>query len=133
MILLTFMKAILLVMRNVMKDLAEQMSVYEAHHRKRITKFTHFIGVPIIVLALMILFSWMHVSLGIIHNVSLVWIAVLALLVYYLYLDLYLGLVSAIFLISMTLLAQYISNDKFDMVSLAVFFLLFVCGWATQL
>jgi uncharacterized membrane protein YGL010W len=116
-----------------MRNLAEQMSFYESHHSKKITKFTHFIGVPVIVLSLQVLLSWFHVSVLVLNHVSFAWVALILLLVYYLFLDFNLAVVSAVFLIPITLLARYISGGKFDMVSLGFFFLLFVIGWTAQL
>ena len=65
-----------------MKTLAELMSVYHHHHTKKITKFTHFIRVPMIIFAIEILLSWPQIA-----NIPLSWIAVIILGTYYLYLD----------------------------------------------
>jgi len=41
-----------------MKTLEDQMSVYAAYHQDARNKATHFVGVPVIVLALMVPLSW---------------------------------------------------------------------------
>lgn len=47
-----------------MKTLAQQMAVYNGYHRDERNKVTHFIGVPMIVLALLIPLSWLRVGIG---------------------------------------------------------------------
>ena len=46
-----------------MKTLAQQMAVYNAYHRNPKNKATHFIGVPLIIFALMIVLSWPSVAI----------------------------------------------------------------------
>ena len=45
-----------------MKTLAQQMAVYNAYHQNERNKATHFVGVPLIVLALLIPMSWMQMQ-----------------------------------------------------------------------
>ncbi len=62
-----------------MKPLEEQMGVYAAYHQDRRNKLTHFVGVPVIVLSLMIPLSWVKVE-----PVSAAWVITGILVAYYL-------------------------------------------------
>ena len=110
-----------------MKTLAELMSVYHHHHTKKITKFTHFIGVPMIIFAIEILLSWPQIA-----NIPLSWIAVIILGTYYLYLDAGLGIATGLFLVISnyfaTLIVEYNTH-----VAITVFVLAFAIGWVIQL
>lgn len=112
-----------------MKTLSELMRTYQSHHTKPITKFTHFIGVPCIILAIQILFHWVIV----IDNIALAWCAVVLLSAYYLLLDVSLGLITAMFLLFITYLAQLIAQNEINLFSFIIACFLFVIGWAAQL
>src|SRR5262245_28466899 len=74
-----------------MKTLEDQMSFYAAYHQDPRNKATHFVGVPIIVFALMIPLAWLRVDAsGMTITAALVVTSVL--LLYYLMLDIPLGL-----------------------------------------
>jgi uncharacterized membrane protein YGL010W len=115
-----------------MKNLAELMSIYQRYHAKKITKITHFMGVPCIIFGLQILLSWPHVSL-MSFSFSLAWMAAFILLVYYAFLDVYLALVTAIFLLPLTYLAQVIAGDRINVVAITWFVIVFIIGWIAQL
>src|SRR5215831_10563838 len=70
-----------------MKNLEEQMSFYAAYHQDARNKATHFIGVPVIVLSLMIPLAWLRFE-----GISAAMVTTAALLAYYLVLDVWLGL-----------------------------------------
>jgi len=115
-----------------MTNLVVLMSFYGSHHRKEVTKITHFFGVPCIIVALQILLSWPRFSFIFSSSISLAWIVAAILLIYYLFLDVYLALVTAAFLLLLTYLAQTIAHDKFNLVSFGVFCILFIMGWIAQ-
>lgn len=108
------------------------MSIYYIHHTKRLTKVSHFFGVPCIILGLQILLSWVPIPLFFMHPVSLAWIAVMTLLIYYLILDVRLALITSLFLIPLTYLAAVISQDKFNFFAFSLFCIFFLVGWAAQ-
>lgn len=66
-----------------MKTLDQQMAVYAVYHRNRWNRFTHFIGVPAIVFALLIPMNW--VSIG--YGLTLAHVFLCAILGYYFLLD----------------------------------------------
>lgn len=115
-----------------MQSLAAQMSVYQKYHRQEITKITHFVGIPCIIFALLILLSFVHISITGVFNITLAWIAVAALVIYYFFLDIFLALITAVFLILLTLLAHFCSQDKISVFSITLFLIFFIGGWIMQ-
>ena len=76
-----------------MKTLAQQMAVYNAYHRDERNKLTHFIGVPLIVVALLIPLSWLQIHIGgVTITGAMVFVGVVT--VWYLLLDVSLGLLT---------------------------------------
>lgn len=115
-----------------MKTLAEQMAVYQRFHSKEVTKITHYVGVPCVIFGILILLSWVHISIPTIFNISLAWIAITALVIYYFFYDILLALVAAVFLILLTYLAELITQGKISIFSLTVFFIFFIGGSVMQ-
>ena len=115
-----------------MKTLIELMRFYADHHTKTITKITHFIGIPIIILSVQIVLSWLHSPFEYFSHISMAWIAAILLLLYYASLDFQLALVSAIFLLPITLLANVLSQHKINLFSFILFCALFIFGWIIQ-
>jgi uncharacterized membrane protein YGL010W len=113
-----------------MKTLEQHLSQYAAYHRDSRNILTHFVGVPLIVLAVVILLSrpsvlWWGLPL------SPAVAAVFAAIVYYVLLDRRLGIVMAVFLeccvwIGMALAAQSMA------IWLGFGLGLFVLGWVIQ-
>lgn len=115
-----------------MKDYPRLIQDYADFHTKKITKLTHFIGVPLIFIAIQILLSWLNFSLfG--HPISIAWMVCLSLSIYYFFLDFHLAWITTIFLFLFTYLGQLIATEHFNLWSLGAFFILFVAGWGAQL
>jgi len=75
-----------------MRTLTQQLSQYAAYHRDRRNIATHFIGIPLIVLALAVLLSRPAFTMGALPlTVSAAWLLFTAATVYYLSLDVPLG------------------------------------------
>ena len=70
-----------------MKSLAEQMSFYHQYHKKRITKLTHLIGIPLAILPVLMLFNWVDIYINGVVHVPLSWLAIAILMAYYFFLD----------------------------------------------
>jgi len=80
-----------------MKTLTEQLAQYASYHRDRRNIATHFVGIPLIVLALAILLSrpqWRIAALAFGVSPALVLFACAT--IYYIVLDLWLGLAMAV-------------------------------------
>jgi len=110
-----------------MKTLEDQMSVYAAYHQDARNKATHFIGVPVIVLSLMIPLSWLRVD-----AVSAAMLVTAALLAYYLVLDVWLGLAMCVVMGALLWIGQTIA-DQGALAGWIWFAILFVGGWILQL
>jgi uncharacterized membrane protein YGL010W len=87
---------------RLMKTLDQQMSVYAAYHRNRWNRFTHFIGVPAIVFAILIPMSWVQFGGGI----TLAHVFVGAVLLYYFALDVPIALATAVSMVPILYAAQ---------------------------
>jgi uncharacterized membrane protein YGL010W len=110
-----------------MKTLEDQMSTYAAYHQDARNKATHFVGVPIIVLSLMIPLSWLRFE-----GISAAMVITAALLAYYLVLDVGLGLAMCVVMGALLWVGQVIA-DQGMLAGWIWFGVLFVGGWILQL
>lgn len=114
-----------------MRSLNDQLSQYAAYHRDRRNILTHFVGIPLIVLAVAMLLArpvlghWGGVALSPATLVTL--LAVL----YYLRLDLRLGLVMAV-LMALSLWAAQAVAAQSTALWLTLGLGLFLIGWVIQ-
>jgi uncharacterized membrane protein YGL010W len=115
----------------VMTRYDDMMQIYASHHTKKITQFTHLIGVPCIILALQIFFSLFTIS-GFNHTINIAWLLFLGLSAYYLYLNVRLAISTAAMLLALTLAALLITHNETNFTSLKIFFFMFIGGWALQ-
>ena len=114
-----------------MKSLAEQMSVYQRYHRKPITKLTHFIGVPMIVFAIIGVFNWLVIPLPSQH-LPLTWVLIIVLTLYYALLNwrLALGMLAIFMILEGFAISVIHTHTSLD--ALAFFVIFFVGGWIIQ-
>ncbi|MGE5638923.1 MAG: DUF962 domain-containing protein [Clostridia bacterium] len=114
-----------------MKTLEEQMSFYAAYHQDARNKATHFFGVPMIIVSLLVPLSWPQVELGPLHLSAATAFAAVVLL-YYVFLDAMLAIGSAVFMALFLLLAGWLAGQG-AAVGWTAFAVLFVGGWIVQL
>jgi uncharacterized membrane protein YGL010W len=113
------------------KTLEDQMAFYAAYHQDSRNKFSHFIGVPAIVLGVMVALAWLRTDVAgpPVSGAMLVTAIVLA---YYVFLDIPLGIamlaVFALLLYAAEAIAALPMKE-----SAAWFFVLFAGGWVVQL
>ncbi len=112
-----------------MRNLEQQITQYAAYHRDRRNIATHFVGVPMIVLSVVLaLVPWT------IFGVNVALIAIMLAAAYYLLLDVALGTAMLIFLFFFCYLCAVYFNARLGntgaIMGLAV--LLFVVGWIIQ-
>jgi uncharacterized membrane protein YGL010W len=113
------------------KRVEEQMAVYAAYHQDSRNKATHFFGVPMIIVSLLIPLAWLKVQIGpFALTASIVFAAVV--LIYYVFLDALLALASAIFMAVFLLAAAWVAAHG-ALVGWTAFGILFVGGWIVQL
>src|SRR5467141_1110765 len=104
------------------------MAVYAAYHRNRWNRFTHFIGVPAIIFAILIPMNW--VSFG--EGVTLAHVFMGAVLAYYFLLDVPLALATAVATGALFLAAKAAAAT--GVASGWIWFgVFFVGGWTCQL
>ena len=113
-----------------MKTLLDQLSNYADYHRSERNIATHLIGIPMIVVAIMVLLSrpiWMVSDLALSPSIFIV----VVLLLYYLRLHLGLGLIMSALLISGLFLSAWVASldDSIWLVAGVGGFLL---GWVIQ-
>lgn len=114
-----------------MRTLEEQITQYAAYHRDRRNIATHFVGIPMIVLGIVLALSVITVPLGF----AVTSLGVLAAIVagaYYFKLDLVLGIAMAIYLALNCLLAREAVLALGTVNTLWTALVVFVVGWILQ-
>jgi uncharacterized membrane protein YGL010W len=114
-----------------MPKLEDEMSFYAAYHQDARNKATHFVGVPLIMLAILVPLSWLEFSL---FGVPLTGAIVLsaAVLTYYFLLDVPLALVMLVVIAALIVLAELIAS-RGAAEGWSWFAAIFIGGWALQL
>ena len=113
-----------------MRTLTEQLTNYASYHRHPKNIATHFVGIPMIVLAVVIFLARLTFDLlGL--PISLATVAVVASSIYYMKLDIKLGYAMAVFLLAALWLGQVVAEESLS-VWLTVSIGLFVIGWIIQ-
>jgi uncharacterized membrane protein YGL010W len=113
------------------QTLEDQMSFYAAYHQDARNKATHFIGVPMIIVSLLIPLSWLRVDVGPVGITGAIAFAGVVLL-YYVFLDAVLAMGSAVFMAVFLLAAQWIAGQG-AAAGWSAFAALFIGGWILQL
>ena len=113
-----------------MKSLLTQLSTYALYHRDKRNIYTHFVGIPMIVYALIILLSKPTVNMDVLTlNPALILVAIVC--VYYLFLSLSLGLIMTVLMTAGLLAAApIVALDTPVWLSWGVG--LFIGGWLLQ-
>ena len=114
-----------------MKSLEENLTQYAAYHRDRRNIATHFLGIPLIVFAVVLALATMGLSVGAVSLTGAA-LASTAACLYYLRLDLGFGLAMAAVLFGMCAGASEITARLSVPAVLALAALLFAVGWALQ-
>jgi uncharacterized membrane protein YGL010W len=113
------------------KTLEEQMAIYAASHQDPRNKATHFAGVPLIMLALLVPLSWPNIDFfG--FKITAAMLLAAALLAYYFVLDLALAVAMLAVLGALIWLAELIAAGGAAR-AWTWFGVLFVGGWILQL
>ncbi len=113
-----------------MKTLTEQLTKYASYHRNPKNIATHFVGIPMIVLAVVFLLARVTFDLlGL--PISLATVAVIASSMYYMRLDIKFGYAMAVFLLVSLWLGQIVAEEP-TQVWLTISVGLFVVGWIIQ-
>lgn len=113
-----------------MKNAVDQLANYAAYHRDRRNIRTHFVGIPMIVLAVAILLAYPLFTLGSLP-VSATLLLVIATCIYYLWLDMRLGLVMTLLMAGAACIGSQMASQE-NIVWLGSGIGLFVAGWVLQ-
>ncbi|EEA03571.1 protein of unknown function DUF962 [Burkholderia sp. H160] len=115
-----------------MRTLTQQLTQYAAYHRDRRNIARHFVGIPMIVLALAVLLSRPTFGAGMFPvTLSPAWLLFVAATVYYLALDVPLGVMMACVSALCVAFGEWIAAHA-TLVWLATGIGLFVIGWVFQ-
>jgi uncharacterized membrane protein YGL010W len=107
------------------------MAVYAAYHQDARNKFSHFIGVPAIVLGVMVALGWLRLEVAG-TTISGAMVITALLLAYYVFLDLALGLAMLAVFALLLYCAEMIAVMPIRQ-SVGWFIVLFAGGWVVQL
>lgn len=113
-----------------MKTIVDQLAKYAEYHRDRRNIVTHFIGIPMIVLAVQVLLARPILLPGMVPVTAALLISILT-AIYYLRLDRPLGLMMTVFLAIGLLLANAAASQS-TATWLWIGIGLFVVGWVIQ-
>ena len=115
-----------------MKTLTDQLAQYASYHRDRRNIATHFVGIPMIVLALAILLSRPQWHVGPVSPaISPALVLFGCATVYYVVLDVALGLLMAIFSAACLVAGAWLAHES-TMIWAASGAALFIVGWIFQ-
>ncbi len=115
-----------------MKTLAEQMAIYGAYHCNPWNRLTHFIGIPVIIFAVLVALSMPRSSIGT-FALSPAMLVVACILIYYLLLDWSIGLAMVPVLGVLLYGADRAVTQLETETAWLVFAAAFIGGWAIQL
>jgi uncharacterized membrane protein YGL010W len=114
-----------------MKTVEENLTQYAAYHRDRRNIATHFVGVPMIVFAVILALATASIQAGPMA-VTVAAVVSIALCIYYLSLDRVFGVTMAIVLFAMCAAASEITARLSTGATLGGAAAIFVAGWALQ-
>jgi uncharacterized membrane protein YGL010W len=115
-----------------MRTLTQQLTQYAAYHRDRRNIATHFVGIPMIVLALAVLLARPAFALSALSlTLSPAWVLFVAATLYYLVLDVPLGLMMAVVSAACVAFGQWAAAQS-TLAWLVIGVGLFLVGWVFQ-
>jgi uncharacterized membrane protein YGL010W len=109
-----------------------QMAMYATYHRDWRNRLTHFFGVPMIILALLIAMALWRWPFGTIE-ISFAMLFAAAVFLLWIAMDLGIALPLIVFLLPFLVLAEWIARSATLPLALIAFGVFFVGGWAIQL
>lgn len=115
-----------------MQNLEQILNNYKAYHIKPATRITHYMGVPLIIFAIVLFLSWFNFGLNPFITIPLVWFVIIATGIYYIRLDRQLGLILLVMFIIFTLIAGIIWHYELSKSSFITFLIIFIGGWLLQ-
>jgi uncharacterized membrane protein YGL010W len=114
-----------------MKTIEENLTQYAAYHRDRRNIATHFVGVPLIMFAIVLALATVTIPVGPL-SATLAALTSLVLCIYYLRLDLALGIAMAVMLFILCAAASEIVARASTGAALGLAVAVFTVGWLLQ-
>ncbi len=115
-----------------MKSFIEQAQFYAGAHQNKMTRYTHFVGVPLIILSLMIFFGFIKLSVPGLFVTDFALLGTIALMVYYFKLQWKLALALTPIMIFLLWIAHFFSYAGPTKLGVWIFLITFISGWALQ-
>lgn len=116
-----------------MKPFVEQARSYAMYHQKPVTRYTHMVGIPLVILSFMILLGFVRVVIVGVLDINIAHIATLILLAYYFRLQWRLALAITPVLIFLLWIAEFFSYEGPTAFALWSCLFFFVLGSSLQL
>lgn len=116
-----------------MKSFIEQAQFYAAYHQNKMTRYTHLIGVPLIILSLMILLGFVKLVIPGVYSTDFACLGTLAILIYYFRLQWQLSLVLTPMMLILLWIAHFFNHSGPTKLGVWAFLITFVIGWGFQL
>jgi uncharacterized membrane protein YGL010W len=116
-----------------MKPFIEQIQCYAAHHQNPKTRCTHWIGVPLIILSLMILLGFVKIIIPEVFKTTLAFLTTIGLLVYYFRLNWLLALGLTPLMFFLLWVSSLFSSGGPSKWGIIVFLITFIVGWGIQI
>jgi len=111
----------------------EQMQFYQQQHQSKANKITHYIGIPVLIFASLLLLNWLRISLFFRWEWSFSWLVILAAVIYYAFLHFRLAILAAVVFSILNWIAIVITAHATILTNIVLFVVLFAGGWALQL
>ena len=118
---------------NVMKSFVEHAQIYATYHQNPTTQYTHFAGVPILILSFMIFLGFIKIVVPGIYETNFACIATLGILIYYFRLHWQLALCITPIMIILLWLASWFNHYGPTKLGVWAFVITFIVGWGLQL
>jgi uncharacterized membrane protein YGL010W len=116
-----------------MKSFIEQAQCYASYHQNPMTRYTHLIGVPIIIFSLMILLGFVKIVIPGVYTTNLACLATIAILIYYYRLNWQLALPLTVGFVILLWLASWFNSNGPTKLGVWTFIITFIIGWGFQL
>ncbi|HRD70791.1 MAG TPA: DUF962 domain-containing protein [Legionella sp.] len=116
-----------------MRPFIEQAQMYAAYHQNVTTRYTHLIGVPLIILSLMILLGFVKIIIPGVYGTNLACLTSLVVLIYYFRLNWQLALPLTLVFIILLWIASWFNYYGPTTFGVWAFLITFVVGWGIQL
>lgn len=115
-----------------MKSFIEQAQLYALYHQNIKTRYTHMVGIPLIMLSIMIFLGFIKIIMPGVFITNLACLATLIALIYYFRLNWQLALALTPIMIILLLIASWFSQNGPTPLGIWAFILFFVIGLGLQ-